>query len=493
MNGKLQNDKIILGLKVRQLRTDKGLSLSELNKKAGMSISYLNEIEKGKKYPRQDKLNQLAEALGVSAQQLASKELPSKLEPVIQLLNSNFLNDLPLDLFKIELVKVVDIIANAPAQVGAFISTLVELSKNYALQQESFYFAALRSYLELHNNYFDQLENEVQRFIKQYELPATGLIPSESLAEILEKRFGYEIIDDGLDRHPDLKNFRAVFLPKSKQLLLNSQLTDRQRAFQFGKELGFNFLRIKERANTSSLLRANSFNEVLNHSKGIYFSVALLMNERDFVKDLTQFFQKEEWDGDSFLAIMYKYGASPEMFYHRLTNILPKAFGLDKLFFIRFVHKTKDDHFQIDRELHLDDRRHLHRNELSEHYCRRWVAISSLKDLKAQQPTPAMDVAIQRSQYYETKDEYLCFTISRSAYPTPNKNVSVTLGIHIDRKLKKQINFLKDHSILSKTVNKTCERCPIKNCEERVAEPIVVKVREKGKRIQRALDRLMEE
>ena len=64
MNGKLQNDKIILGLKVRQLRTDKGLSLSELNKTSGMSISYLNEIEKGKKYPRKDKLNQLADAFG---------------------------------------------------------------------------------------------------------------------------------------------------------------------------------------------------------------------------------------------------------------------------------------------------------------------------------------------------------------------------------------------------------------------------------------------
>jgi len=493
MNGKLQNDKIILGLKVRQLRTDKGLSLSELNKKSGMSISYLNEIEKGKKYPRKDKLNQLAEALEVSPEQLISKDLPAKLDPIVQLLNSNFLNDLPLDLFKIELVKIVDIIANAPAQVGAFISTLVELSKNYALQQESFYFAALRSYLELHNNYFDQLENEVQRFIRQYELPETGLISSEQLATILEKRFGYEIIEGGLDQYPDLKNFRSVFIPKSKQLFLNNQLTDRQRAFQFGKELGFNFLKIKERANTSSLLRASSFNEVLNHSKGIYFSVALLMNERDFVEDVTQFFQKEQWDGDAFLDMMNKYGASPEMFYHRLTNILPKAFGLDKLFFIRFVHKSKEDHFQIDRELHLDDRRHLHRNELSEHYCRRWVAISCLKEIENQQPMPPMTVAIQRSKYYETKDEYLCFTIARSAYPKPNRNVSVTLGLLLDKKLKKQVSFLKDTSIIGKTVNKTCERCPIKDCKEWVAEPIIVQARERSRGIQRALDRLMEE
>ena len=83
-------------------------------------------------------------------------------------LNSNFLNELPLDLFGIELTKVVDIIANSPARVGAFISTLVELGRNYALGEQNFYFGVLRSYLELHNNYFEDIEKEVENFIKKY-------------------------------------------------------------------------------------------------------------------------------------------------------------------------------------------------------------------------------------------------------------------------------------------------------------------------------------
>ncbi|MBN8569774.1 MAG: helix-turn-helix domain-containing protein [Ignavibacteria bacterium] len=42
--------KIIFGLKIKDLRSRKNLSLQELSKISGLSVSYLNEIENGKKY-----------------------------------------------------------------------------------------------------------------------------------------------------------------------------------------------------------------------------------------------------------------------------------------------------------------------------------------------------------------------------------------------------------------------------------------------------------
>ena len=63
MNGKIPHQRIIFGLKVKQLRQDKGLSFAELAKATGMSVSYLNEIEKGKKFPKDDKVAALALAL----------------------------------------------------------------------------------------------------------------------------------------------------------------------------------------------------------------------------------------------------------------------------------------------------------------------------------------------------------------------------------------------------------------------------------------------
>jgi len=109
MSAKTANEKIIFGLKVKQLRQEQGLSFSDLSKTSGMSLSYLNEIEKGKKFPKQDKVKNLAKALGTTREELTDGKLGRHLAPVTQLLQSNFLNELPLELFGIELSKVAEI------------------------------------------------------------------------------------------------------------------------------------------------------------------------------------------------------------------------------------------------------------------------------------------------------------------------------------------------------------------------------------------------
>jgi hypothetical protein len=432
----------------------------------------------------------LAKALGVSVAKLTSGELDKSLEPVSELLQSNFLNELPLDLFGIELAKVVEIIANAPARVGAFISTLLEISRNYALKEENFYFSALRSYLELHNNYFQDLEDAVDAFCEQHQVPRARPLSAGFLSHLLEEQFGYTIVEHGLDDYEELRNLRSLFLPSEKQLLLNGNLSASQRAFQFGKELGFNVLNIKERANTSSLLRANTFEEVLNHSKATYFSVALLLPREPFIADIRHFFERRQWEGEAFLAIMKKYEASPEMFYHRLTNILPHFFGLDQLFFMRFVHNPAFASYDVDRELHLSQRHHPHGNALLEHYCRRWVALSLLEDLhQMQQEGKTVDTIVraQRSHFIGTEDEYLSLTLARPAYPSPNRNVSVTLGLLVNDELRSKVKFLDDPAIQLREVNQTCERCPLTDCQERVAPPVVVEKRNRLRKIQQTL------
>ena len=59
------NLRFILGLKLRTLRQERGHSLKTVAEKSGLSVSYLSEIEKGKKYPKPDKLIDLADALDV--------------------------------------------------------------------------------------------------------------------------------------------------------------------------------------------------------------------------------------------------------------------------------------------------------------------------------------------------------------------------------------------------------------------------------------------
>ncbi|MCB0165002.1 MAG: helix-turn-helix transcriptional regulator [Anaerolineae bacterium] len=54
-----------IGPRVRELRQKKGWSLTKLANEAGISRSYLAQIEYGESTPTQEKIQQLANALGV--------------------------------------------------------------------------------------------------------------------------------------------------------------------------------------------------------------------------------------------------------------------------------------------------------------------------------------------------------------------------------------------------------------------------------------------
>lgn len=490
---KSQNHKIIFGLKVKQLRTEQNLSFAQLAEQSGMSVSYLNEIEKGKKYPRNDKITLLAKALDVEIESLTSTELTKQLAPVGVLLQSNFLNELPLDLFGIELSKVTEIIANAPIRVGAFISTLVEISRSYSLLDAHFFTGAMRAYQEMRYNYFEEIEEVVDDFLKKEKLPLDAGATAEKLKPILQKKYKYKVLENGLAEFPELENIRAVSIAKKKKLLLNGKLNATEKAFQLAKELGFNRLKIKQRGTTSNLLYIESFDFVLNHYKASYFAAAVIMPRESLLKDLQDFFQKEKWEANAFIEIMKKYNASPEIFYHRLTNLLPHFFGLQKLFFLRCIHNTKIDNFEIDKELHLNHKHHPHGNGLLEHYCRRWLSISLLNDLHQMQTEGkyiGTFVGAQRSKYFGTDDEYLSLTLARPAHPKSHLNTSVTIGILIDEEVRNKIKFIDDLTIQKREVNKTCETCSIKDCTDRAAEPLEVRKREKRKTVIEALKKL---
>ncbi|MBC7774298.1 MAG: helix-turn-helix domain-containing protein [Phycisphaerae bacterium] len=483
-----QQQRIIFGLKVKQFRQERGWNFEELGQRTGISISYLNEIEKGKKYPLLEYRKRLAEVLDVPYDFLISPELTKEFAPLGELLHSKFLNELPLDLFGIGMQPLVEIIANDPAKVNAFISALLEIARVYALREEHFYFAALRAYQELRDNYFEEIEHAASDFVRENHLPKNGGVSLAMLTDILAKQYDSTVIPNGLDDYEPLHWLRSVFNPNTRRILLNGQLNERQRSYQLAKELGFNVLGLKERPWASNFLRVNSFEEVLNNYKAAYFAVAILVNRESFVQDIGQFFAKDKWDAGGLLGIMEKYQASPEVLFQRF-NVLTKDFGLDKVFFQRVVHDLDRDAFDMDKELHLNRRHQPHATGLGEHYCRRWLSISLLRDLQMQQlGNPNLQlVGIQRAVFVTTGEEYLCIAIAKPGYPTLGRNVSVTLGVLLDDHAKQRIQFWDDPAIPRRTVNVTCERCPLTDCAERAAPPKVVIRREERKRMEEML------
>ena len=489
---------LLLGLKIRHLRLRKGLSFQELSRSSGLSVSYLNEIEKGKKKPKPEKLLHLAKALDIPPQELQEPSLEGPLKPVEDLLKSNFLREIPFHLFGIELHKVVDIISQAPKRVSAFISTLVELARHYSLREENFYFGALRAYLEMHNNYFEELEREVERFRQESQIeirPGQEADPVQKLQDILKHEFGFELVENGLDPWPELYRVRALCIAHKRQLLIQSRLNPTQRAFQIGKELGFQFLQLRQRAYTASLFKVESFEHVLSHFKAGYFSAALLMPKDEMSKDIQKFLRAKTFGPKDLLQWLYRYPATGEMFFQRLTNLLPQVFGLKNIFLIRVLYRPrlskKGGIFQVDKELHLDRQHHPHANQLDEHYCRRWASIHLIqRQISEKSKTPLAD--LRRVQFYNTREEYLLLSIARPPYRPKGRLAAIELGILLDKKSRKKFNFpLQDIPLT--IVNKTCERCPIENCNERAAAPHLVKEKLERKKMFERIDQLLKQ
>lgn len=486
--------RLIFGLKVKELRKQRGLSFAELSRLCGMSVSYLNEIEKGKKYPKADKILALADALDTSYDHLVSLKLGKRLAPVAELLNSNFLHELPLEIFGLEVGQLMELIGNAPAKVNAFIGTLIEIARGYEMRQEQFYFAALRSYQELHDNYFGDLEEAAALFRKEFSLKEEALKP-EHLAIILESNWNYEIDFEGLSGIEGLEDVRSLFNKNKRKLMIHPRLNKTQELFILAREIAFQILELQNRPQYTPFLRVKNFEEALNNFKASYFAVALIIPKANFIKDIQHLFNLDEWTEADFLGILDKYGASPEMFHQRLTNLLPKEFGIRNLFMLRFsIAAPEYEEYFITKQLHLARRHSPHANELNEHYCRRWVSLSILQNLRNLQMEGKETECLadfQRSSYVGSQDQYLCISLARPNNPSA-ANVSVTTGLLVDDKLRKKIKVLENDAIPIREVNETCERCPLTDCEERAAEMEVIKRKEKFRKMEKAVNELLD-
>jgi hypothetical protein len=148
----------------------------------------------------------------------------------------------------------------------------------------------------------------------------------------------------------------------------------------------------------------------------------------------------------------------------------------------------------MDKELHLNRHHYPHSNNLNETYCKRWVSnwiFDDLKQLQQNQDFSGNLIAVQRSIFFQSDEEYLCISVARKGHNTmPNRNVSVTIGIKIDDKMKKVIRFADDPLIKRQVVNITCERCPIQDCQERMAPPTWIVEKNKRKKIRHLLEEI---
>jgi len=474
--------KMIFGFKAKYLRRQQGLSLEQLAERSGLSKSYLHEIEKGKKYPKVDRIQSLAEALEVDYDYMVSTRASKKLQPIVDLLRSDFVKEFPLELFGISPEKLFELFSNTPDKVNAFINTIFKVTRNYQMQREHLYLSALRSYQDMYDNYFPELEQAVRDFRAQARLKAAVPAAGEELERLLQERYGVSVDYGRMPGVEILKSQRSYYQPATRTLFINSGLSSAQKNFLLGRELAFQHLQLQERPYFTRIVELGSFERLLSNFKASYFSVALLMDEEHMVEDLRAFAAQTEWVPSEMQRLLRKYDVTPEMLLQRWTNLLPQHFGIKDLFFIRLVGARGLQHFRMTKELHLSQMHNPYANQLNEHYCRRWVSVNLIKQQKAAgQSSQEPLVGAQISAYWQTPNRYLCLSLAKPDGQDPERGVSVTIGLLINEQLRQHFRFI--DSVPAREVHTTCERCGIAHCEARAVAPSVLEQQRRQQQI----------
>jgi len=302
---------------------------------------------------------------------------------------------------------------------------------------------------------------------------------------------GYVIDESTLSDHPILNHYRSVYLEgQPPRLLVNGKMMAAQKAFIYAREIGYNALNLKERAITSSWLKVKTFNQVFNNFKASYFAGALLMNRQTMIKELESLFAKPEWVDGAILLLMDRLAVTPEMFFYRLTEILPAHFGMKDLYFVRFTHDPTDDRLELTKVLNMSDASVPHGLWLNEHYCRRWPDSELFRKVETERKRtdrfkPIM--ATQRSHFEQADATYFVLSMARPLTLSPGKNSCVSIGLLIDDAFKQTVKAWNDAGIPEQVVNLTCERCGIADCRERAAEPSLYRAAELREEMEAAL------
>ena len=467
----------ILAIKLKRLRKQRGLTLGEVSQATGLSVSYLAEIEGGKKYPKPDRILQLAAALQTPYDELTSSRLEHDFEELHSFINAPALRNFPFDFFGVPASDLVKLLARSPAEVTALIRTVHEVAHQYDFGVEHFLHAALRSYVELTDNEYPQIEQEAERFAQTLARSGKGARSEDDALRRWVLSNGIEEIDEAtLASRPGLRQFRSILLERPPvRLLLNPMLSASQKKFVLAREAGYRVLGLKARSFTAPPDREDSFEQVRNDSQASYFAGALLLPRKALAADLRAFFRLPTWQPAVLVGLLHKYRVTPETLMYRISQLAPAEFHL-RAHFLKFAEV--EGQIRVVKLVNLSGLPMLSGMYAKEQYCRRWLATRLLGEFRRRerrQDAIAPHVGVQYSRFAETADTYFNFGMALAQPLDPAVAISLTVGCKADDQLHKAIRFAKDPTIPQIVVGGTCERCGLDtaSCADRAAAPVI--------------------
>ncbi len=238
------NKKLLMGMRLRRLRAQRGMSQSALAQALGLSPSYVNQIEQNQRPLTAAVLLRLGRALGVDVQQFSGDE-EARLAAALQ----EALADAPEAVTWPELQEVAEQMPALAHAVLALHRRCLHLSEQVeALAQcvegggrqgdgtalaplHAAPYEAVRDFFFAHHNYFDALDRAAESLAE--EAGVRGALLAPWLEQRLQRRHGVQVVRAAGDALPDKRRFD----PAARQLTLAARLAVGQQAFQMATQL----------------------------------------------------------------------------------------------------------------------------------------------------------------------------------------------------------------------------------------------------------------
>ena len=80
-----------------------------------------------------------------------------------------------------------ELFTTSPNKAAALISSLMEISRAYDMNVEQFFLASLRAYIEMHNNYIEEVEVLTEKFVLEQKWTRLSSPTREELIETLHQ------------------------------------------------------------------------------------------------------------------------------------------------------------------------------------------------------------------------------------------------------------------------------------------------------------------
>ncbi|MCP3099427.1 short-chain fatty acyl-CoA regulator family protein [Myxococcus sp. K15C18031901] len=313
--------KSFMGMRLRRLREERGLSQSAAARALGLSASYYNQIENDERPLTVAVLVKVSAVFGVDVQVFSEEEEARLISDMREALTASVSGE------SISVAELRGIATGMPAvgralvamhrqlrealeRVDVLVDRLGGSARDLSTPLPLMPFEEVRDFFYSRHNYIDELDTAAERLFKEARLQVGDT--ASGLAARLERKHGVKVLTtSGVDAEVPQRKY----VPSQRTLMLESHLTSGQQAFQMATQLAFlEFGTLLQKIVDETSFSSDETRALARIGLANYFAGALVMPYQEFLRAA----EALRYDID---LLRHRFGVGFEVTCHRLSTL----------------------------------------------------------------------------------------------------------------------------------------------------------------------------